>query len=151
MSKKNNKNAKNATISLKTEQNSQTSTLEIREETAEQAVIEMTSDTEAETKFELPDINACSVKIGTVQIVPIKTVEKKEEKNMQKENITDKICGFVESMRGKARANKEELKKMFDLYNEYYGTKEQDIHCDLCAIRIFSKLEKIAKNNEKGK
>jgi hypothetical protein len=62
-----------------------------------------------------------------------------------KTELKQEIVKFVYSMRGKARANNIDLKKMFGLYNEYFRASETRMNCDLCAIRIFSKLEKVAK------
>lgn len=68
-----------------------------------------------------------------------------------KKLLAEEIAVFVKSMIGKARANQTEVNQMFALYNKWYGTMEQNYNCDLCAIRIYTKLEKIAKDYETGK
>ena len=60
--------------------------------------------------------------------------------------LTIQIYNFVNSMKGKSRATPSETKQMFELYNKYYNANERNTNCDLCAIRIYSKLEKIYKN-----
>ena len=68
-----------------------------------------------------------------------------------KKELVVEIHNFVMSMNGKSKGTAEEIKMMFSLYNKYYGTNEREYHCDLCAIRIFSKLNKITKNYVDGK
>jgi hypothetical protein len=59
--------------------------------------------------------------------------------------LIDKIEEFVNSMKGKRMMTHDEQEVMFGLYNKYYNTVEQNYGCDLCAIRIFSKLENLIK------
>lgn len=73
------------------------------------------------------------------------------EQTDNKKDLVVEIYNFVMSMKGKSKGTPDEIKAMFALYNKYYGTAERDYHCDLCAIRIFSKLDKIAKNYVDGK
>lgn len=63
-----------------------------------------------------------------------------------KKELTERIVTFVKNMKGKGKLTHDEAVYMFNLYNEYYGTVERDYSCDLCAIRIYSKLEKISKS-----
>lgn len=68
-----------------------------------------------------------------------------------RKELGKEINEFVTSLKGRSKASREEIKKMFDLYNKWYTTKETNYSCDLCAIRIYSKLEKISKDYESGK
>jgi len=65
--------------------------------------------------------------------------------------LIQEICTFINSMKGKSSMAFELQKQMFSLYNEYYNTFENNYGCDLCVIRIFSKLESIKNSYENGK
>ncbi len=75
----------------------------------------------------------------------------RKKKINPRQELAKEINTLVNSMKGRSRALPEEVKKMFDLYNKWYKTKEQDYNCDLCTIRIYAKLEKISKDYEQGK
>lgn len=65
-----------------------------------------------------------------------------------KDKLMEEICSFVNKMKGKSIASNEEIREMFGLYNRHYKTTETNYSCELCVIRIFTKLEKIKKNYE---
>lgn len=65
-----------------------------------------------------------------------------EQLEIKKELVVE-ISEYICKMDGKSIALLDEIKEMYGLYNRYYGTAENDYSCDLCAIRIYSKLKKI--------
>jgi len=66
-------------------------------------------------------------------------------------NLITEIISFMNYLKGKSSLTNIESKKMFDLYNKYYGATERNTGCDLCAIRIYKKLKNIKDNYEKNK
>lgn len=85
-----------------------------------------------------------------VEVISSKEKKKDPEKEA-KELLINEIIKFVDSMKGKSRTTSEETKHMFALYNNYYNASENSYNCSLCAIRIFTKLEKIRNSNVKKK
>lgn len=76
----------------------------------------------------------------------VREVIKKEEKVMDsKELLKAEIKSFLSSIRGKVSLPHEQIKKMYDLHNQYYGTKENDYTCSICAARVYKALKNIFK------
>jgi hypothetical protein len=69
---------------------------------------------------------------------------------MTTENLINEIEEFVNRMKGQRVMIYEDQVIMYALYNKYYGTIEQNYGCDLCAIRLFSRLENLI-NKKNGK
>lgn len=65
------------------------------------------------------------------------------------EELLKKMLDLVTSMRGRTSMTHDQVKYLFSLYNEYYKTYESNYSCDLCVIRIYSKVEKIAMSYKK--
>jgi len=54
---------------------------------------------------------------------------------------------FLLSIKGRASLEKELIKKMYLLHNEYFGTKESDYSCSICAARVYKGLKKCIKKS----
>ena len=103
-----------------------------------------------ETKIPLTSLfNAYS---KTKRELEKKLYKKKPEKmKRSKKEIAKDIYSFLKTLRGRSKTTKDKVIKMFNLYNEYYKTNENNYSCDLCVIRVYSKLKKISENYEQGK
>ena len=81
-----------------------------------------------------------------------KLYKKKFEKmGRKKKEIAKDIFHLLKTLKGKSKTTKDKANKMFKLYNEYYKANENNYSCDLCVIRVYSKLKKISENYEQGK
>lgn len=78
--------------------------------------------------------------IGPIGYVKPQHVVEAEAKDAE---LHEEIRAFLYTLRGKTRATREEVEKMFKLYNRKYNTHESDFRCDLCVARIYSRLEKL--------
>lgn len=68
------------------------------------------------------------------------------------ENIDDEIKAFLDSMKGKAFANADETKHMYELYNRKFKTQKNwqaDMVCSICVSRTFRDLERYIKRKNK--
>ena len=60
---------------------------------------------------------------------------------------TELILEFIEFNKkfvGRSRMTHDEAVKLFTIYNEYYNQDEKNYSCDLCTIRVYSRLNKVA-------
>jgi len=67
-----------------------------------------------------------------------------KNKEIKTDKILDDILEFVISFRGKTKMPYDKILVMYDLHNRYFKEIENNTNCDLCVIRVFSKLNKVA-------
>lgn len=60
-----------------------------------------------------------------------------------KDELREEILQFMESIRGKEILSFDERKRMFGLYNRWYNAAETQYDCELCWIRVHTKLNNI--------
>ena len=89
------------------------------------------------------------------QVAPVKETEQttavigEVAPEAKKPALNARIAEFITSILGKTRLERPETVIMFGLYNEYYKANERDYTCDLCAVRIYTRLRKIKEAYDK--
>ena len=60
-----------------------------------------------------------------------------------KDELKENIFGFMEKIKGKTILTFDERKEMFGLYNRWYNAAETNYDCEICWIRVHTKLNNI--------
>lgn len=63
-----------------------------------------------------------------------------------KEQALNDFIQLRRELSGRTRMQHGEAVRMFDIYNRYYNAHENNYTCDLCAIRLYSRLSKLVQN-----
>lgn len=66
---------------------------------------------------------------------------------LQNDTVYQEILKFLESTNAKSafRSDSAEIKRMYFLYNTWYGAFESNYTCSLCAGRIYKRLDQLKK------